>query len=67
MKIILNGDIKNIDKNITIDNLFKFINIDSSKIMGIAINMNIIKKENWEKHKIQEDDKIEILNFVAGG
>ncbi|NQY54065.1 MAG: sulfur carrier protein ThiS, partial [Campylobacteraceae bacterium] len=37
------------------------------KVMAIAINMEIVKKENWSNFQIQEDDKIELLQFVGGG
>jgi sulfur carrier protein len=35
--------------------------------MASAINMNIIKKENWETYIVQEGDKLELLEFVGGG
>jgi sulfur carrier protein len=35
--------------------------------MAAAVNMEIVKKENWDVFKPKEDDKIELLHFVGGG
>ena len=35
--------------------------------MAIAVNMEIVKKEDWENFKPKDKDKIEMLTFVAGG
>jgi sulfur carrier protein len=35
--------------------------------MAVAVNMKIVKKDEWDKYFIQENDKIEALNFVGGG
>ena len=37
------------------------------KVMATAVNMSIVKKENWSSFKLREDDKIEFLEFVGGG
>jgi len=37
------------------------------KAMAVAVNMEIVKKENWDKFIPKENDKIEILQFVGGG
>lgn len=66
MLIVVNGENKNVTKNIKLEEII--INLDlKDKVMAIAINMEIVKKENWSNFQIQEDDKIELLQFVGGG
>ncbi|MCJ8325658.1 MAG: sulfur carrier protein ThiS [Campylobacterales bacterium] len=66
MLIVVNGENKNVTKNIKLEEII--INLElKDKVMAIAINMEIVKKENWSNFQIQEDDKIELLQFVGGG
>jgi len=37
------------------------------KVMACAVNMNIVKKEEWDRFVPAEGDKIEMLHFVGGG
>ena len=66
MKIIINGQEKEFEENITLKNVIEQLQIED-KVMASAVNMNIIKKENWENYILQEDDKLELLEFVGGG
>jgi len=33
----------------------------------ILVNGKILKKDQWNKYKIKDGDKIEIVGFVGGG
>jgi sulfur carrier protein len=35
--------------------------------MASAVNMDIVKKDNWDKYILKNNDKIELLQFVGGG
>jgi sulfur carrier protein len=35
--------------------------------MAAAVNMNIVKKDDWNNFTPKENDKIELLQFVGGG
>ena len=66
MKIKINGIEKEIPKNTTIKDLLSSLGV-LDKTMAVAVNMKIVKKENWDKFKLNEGDKVEALNFVGGG
>lgn len=66
MEIIINGEAKKIKTDCTVTELLSELNV-TDKVMGVAINTDIIKKDVWGTHKIKEDDKIELLSFVGGG
>lgn len=66
MQIIINGIKKDVKEGITIKELLKELNI-LDKTMAVAVNMNIVKKDDWDKFSLKENDKIEALNFVGGG
>jgi len=66
MNVIINGEKKDIKENITIYQLLTELNI-LDKVMAVAVNMEIVKKDNWKNYIIKENDKLELLQFVGGG
>lgn len=66
MNIIINGEDKNFDKNITIGELLKVLNLEG-KVMAAAVNMEIVKQDSWNSHQLTDGDKLELLDFVGGG
>ena len=66
MNIIINGEDMNIEENKTLQNIILHLKIEE-KVMASAVNMEIIKKDNWDNYILKENDKIELLQFVGGG
>jgi sulfur carrier protein len=66
MKVTVNGEEKEIKEGTKIGELLKELGIEK-KTMATAVNMEVVKKEDWDTHVIQEGDKIEFLHFVGGG
>jgi sulfur carrier protein len=46
--------------------LIAVLNLEG-KVMAAAVNMNIVKQDNWGSHELKEGDKVELLDFVGGG
>jgi sulfur carrier protein len=65
MKLIVNGEVKESNAQ-TIQELIDELGIES-KVMASAVNMNVVKKEQWQSHQLLENDKVEFLQFVGGG
>lgn len=66
MNIIVNGENKSFDTNSTLEQIIKELQIEN-KVMAAAVNMEVVKKENWNSFIPKENDKIELLQFVGGG
>ena len=66
MRVKVNGKEMDLRDKITIKELIEELKIEG-KVMAAAINMEVVKKENWDEKTINEDDKIELLQFVGGG
>ncbi len=66
MNIVVNGEIKEVKEEITIQELIEFLSIKVG-VMAVAVNMNIVKKDDWDSFKLSQDDKVELLQFVGGG
>ena len=66
MNITINGETKNFEENTTLLMLLKELSLEG-KVMAAAINMEIVKQDSWDKHQLQDGDKLELLDFVGGG
>jgi sulfur carrier protein len=66
MKIVVNGETREFDKEITLQEILKKLSLEG-KVMAAAVNMNIIKQDAWGSCIIHEGDKLELLDFVGGG
>jgi sulfur carrier protein len=66
MNLIINGKSKNFKNNINLKDIMDNLDI-IHKVMACAVNMDIVKKENWNNYVPKENDKIELLQFVGGG
>jgi sulfur carrier protein len=66
MNIIINGEDKSFEEGITLKSIIDSLQIED-KIMAAAVNMEIVKKDQWNEFILQKDDKLELLSFVGGG
>ncbi len=66
MTIIVNGNEVKTADNSTMQQLLQTLSLEG-KVMAAAVNMHIVKQDEWQRHIIKEGDKIELLDFVGGG
>ena len=66
MTLIVNGETKEFKDDLTLQNIITDLQIEN-KVMAAAVNMNIVKKVDWNSFTPKNDDKIELLQFVGGG
>lgn len=66
MDIVVNGENIQTKEGLTLLALIlEYGGVD--KVMAAAVNMQIVKKEDWDKKVLSKNDKIELLQFVGGG
>ncbi len=66
MNIILNGQKKEINQNLTVLQLLSELNIDPRKV-AVERNLQLIRRTEHEQTMLNDGDNIEIINFVGGG
>lgn len=64
--IYVNGKEFIVEKNTTLIKLIKDLNLEK-KSFAIAVNSEVVKKENYNRFIILPDSKIEIISAVGGG
>ncbi|SFV75787.1 hypothetical protein MNB_SM-3-1322 [hydrothermal vent metagenome] len=66
MKIIVNGKEQEIAQKTSLLTLLKELSLED-KVMAAAVNMKIVKQDNWATYELKDGDKVELLDFVGGG
>lgn len=66
MRVVINGEVKEIQENMTLLKLLQELGIED-KVMAAALNMQIVKQDMWATQSLKSDDKLELLDFVGGG
>lgn len=66
MKIIINGETKEFNAKITLEEVLKKLSLEG-KVMAAAVNMEIVKQNQWKTYILKDGDKLELLDFVGGG
>ncbi|MEO1937694.1 MAG: sulfur carrier protein ThiS [Sulfurimonas sp.] len=66
MKIVVNGHEKEFRQDSTLLDILKELSLEE-KVMAAAVNMNIVKQDEWKSYVVKDGDKLELLDFVGGG
>lgn len=64
--VTVNQKTEKIQENASLQNLIDELEISSNGI-AIAINQNIIKRDNWTSQRLSSGDKILIIKATQGG
>lgn len=66
MKIIINGETKEIPNEVNIIELLESFSLPKERI-AIELNKQVVRKKDWGNIKIANADRIEVIHFVGGG
>ena len=66
MKIIINGETREIANELNLANLLKTLVLPNERT-AVELNKEVVRKKDWENIVIKDADKIEIVHFVGGG
>ncbi|MEA3490520.1 MAG: sulfur carrier protein ThiS [Campylobacterota bacterium] len=66
MTITVNGELRESTEGATLESLIDLLGI-KVKVMAAAVNMEVVKKDEWRDHILHDGDRIELLHFVGGG
>ena len=66
IQIYINGKKKNIDFKYSLIDVLKDYSL-KDKLIAVEINREIIPKSRYKNKKINQNDRIEILELIGGG
>jgi len=68
LRIILNGEEREIPKEMSVMELLKELGIQFREVgLAVAINEEVVPKSEYERRKVKEGDRVEIVHLVGGG
>jgi thiamine biosynthesis protein ThiS len=66
MRLIVNGENLEVSNVETLQDLLKELQIEPQRV-AVEINVSIVKKSDYSTFKLNEGDRVEIVNFIGGG
>jgi len=66
MQLIINGETKEFEEGTSLQRVITALQIED-KVMAAAVDMQIVKKDDWGNFRLHDSDKLELLQFVGGG
>ncbi len=66
MRLMINGEDKVYDENLTVEQLLGKIGLDSKKV-AVERNLEIVPKSAYTNIDLSDGDRLEIVHFIGGG
>ena len=67
MKYFVNNELKEILESTSLFDVLVQMKIANQKGIAVAINNSVIPKSEWEKYKLNENDRVTIITATQGG
>jgi len=66
MKVKVNGEVQELNEGSTLHDIIHELGLEE-RVMAAALNMQIVKQESWNTAILNDNDTVELLDFVGGG
>ena len=66
MQIELNGEIRIVPDDLTIESLLAHLALESERL-AVERNREVVTRSDWQRVVLAENDQVEIIHFVGGG
>ncbi len=67
MNIYINNKLQELKESATLSETLVALNISSQKGIAIAINNNVIPKQDWDNYYLNENDQLTLIKATQGG
>jgi sulfur carrier protein len=67
MKIKVNGKHYELDRIKTVSEVLRHFELNQPSGIAVALNLNVVKRTEFETTEIKDGDEIEIIRAVQGG
>jgi sulfur carrier protein len=66
MELIVNGKTRKVADGVSLGLLLNELNINPLRV-AVQLNLEIVKRERYDKTVLKAGDRLEIITFMAGG
>ena len=66
MDVIINGESREVSSATTLRELVRLLELQEDRV-AVELNRTIVRRDRWAETRLQNQDKLEIVQFVGGG
>lgn len=66
MKIVLNGENRELDREILLEELLSKLSLPSERV-AVELNREVVPRRSWSEKIVKDGDRLEVVHFVGGG
>ena len=66
MRITLNGEAREVGAALTVEALLRSFDLDPKKV-AVERNLEIVRRSEFSRLRIEDGDRLEIVHFIGGG
>lgn len=66
MHVTINGEAREISPEVTVADLLREIGTTPERV-AVEVNLDVVPRDRYSEHRINEGDRIEVVTFVGGG
>jgi thiamine biosynthesis protein ThiS len=66
IQIVVNGQVRQIPDSRTLAEALAFLEIDPARV-AVELNRAIVRRESWDRTRIEPGAALEVVQFVGGG
>ncbi|MFN0141556.1 MAG: sulfur carrier protein ThiS [Pyrinomonadaceae bacterium] len=66
ISVTINGERREVPADVDLDKLLELFSLPKQRV-AIELNNQVVRRVDWPKTIIGDDDKIEVVHFVGGG
>jgi len=66
LQVYINGKVKDIPEALALSDLVILLELPATRI-AVEVNRAVVRRVDWEKTLLANEDRVEIVHFVGGG
>ena len=66
MRIVLNGESRDVPEACSVASLLAELQIRSDRV-AVEVNLNIVDRRTFEGTALRDGDRVEVIGFIGGG
>lgn len=66
LQVYVNGESIDLSGPISLAELITRLDLPAARI-AVELNRTVVRRSDWSRTMLQEDDRIEVVHFVGGG
>ena len=67
MTIWVNGESREVPEGMTLSGLLELLRIGSGPGVAVEVNAEVVRRARHPEHRLNPQDRVEIVTFVGGG